>query len=361
MAFKAARGLDNQTIESPEFQVSRGVVERVANEGKSILTSDAQTEEWLSSRESVRALNLRAILAVPMLLKDECKGVVYVDNRIQTGIFSPKDIELLEGIAASAAIAIENARLYQIAVEKGRLERELQVAREVQSNLIPRETPDLPGWDFAALWHPARQVSGDFFDFIPLTNDRLGIVIADVTDKGMPAALFMAHARSVIRASVVAPNQPSDSIASANHLICTDPTEGMFVSLFYGQLDPTTNKLIFVNAGHNPPIHYIAATDELTELYRTGFPLGIEDGSEYTQGVAQINSGDVVLLYTDGVTEAMNNAGDLFEPRRLRKILIENKRSNASEIQAAINDAVFSFIGPIEPSDDVTFMVLKKG
>jgi len=131
MVFKAARGLDQETIESPEFQVSRGIVERVAREGKSILASDAQTDEWLSSRESVRALNLRAVLAVPIQLKEECKGVIYVDNRIQTGIFRPADTELLEGIGSSAAIAIENARLYQVAVEKGRLERELQVARDV--------------------------------------------------------------------------------------------------------------------------------------------------------------------------------------------------------------------------------------
>jgi sigma-B regulation protein RsbU (phosphoserine phosphatase) len=360
MAFKAARGLDHQTIESPEFQVSRGVIERVANEGKSILTSDAQTEEWLSSRESVRALNLRAILAVPMLLKDECKGVVYVDNRIQTGIFSPKDIELLEGIASSAAIAIENARLYQVAVEKGRLERELQVARDVQSNLIPRSTPDIPGWEFSALWHPARQVSGDFFDYIPLHENRLGIVIADVTDKGMPAALFMAHARSIIRASVVGPFQPSETIASANHLICTDPTEGMFVSLFYGQLDPIKGEMIYVNAGHNPPLHYKADTSELFELPLTGFPLGIEDGSQYKQGLVTIQSGDIVLLYTDGITEAMNPEGDLFEPARLRRVLLEHKHKSVQEIQSVINDAVFRFIGSNEPSDDVTLMVLKR-
>jgi len=360
MAFKAARGLDHKTIESPEFQVSRGVVERVANEGKSILTSDAQTEEWLSSRESVRVLNLRAILAVPMILKDECKGVVYVDNRIQTGIFSPKDIELLEGIASSAAIAIENARLYLVAVEKGRLERELQVAREVQSNLIPQSTPDLPGWEFSALWKPARQVSGDFFDFIPLPEDRLGIVIADVTDKGMPAALFMAHARSIVRASVMSPFQPAETIASANHLICTDPTEGMFVSLFYGQLDPAKGEIIFVNGGHNPPLHYRADSGKLVELARTGFPLGIEDGSEYGQGVAQIQSEDILLLYTDGVTEAMNHAGDLFETHRLRQILIRNKKASAQEIQSVINNSVSEFIGPIEPSDDITLVVLKR-
>jgi sigma-B regulation protein RsbU (phosphoserine phosphatase) len=360
MSFKAARGLDHQTIASPEFQVSRGVVERVANEGKSILTSDAQTDEWLRSRESVRALNLRAVLAVPIQLKEECKGVIYVDNRIQTGIFRPADIELLEGIGSSAAIAIENARLYQVAVEKGRLERELQVARDVQANLIPRTTPEIPDWEFAALWHPARLVSGDFFDFIPLPEDKIGIVIADVTDKGMPAALFMAHARSVIRASVVGPLPPAEAIASANHLICTDPTEGMFVSLFYAQLDPVKNELTYVNGGHNPPLHFHAASNELVELPRSGFPLGIEDGSTYRQGIITLEEGDHLVMYTDGVTEAMNATHQLFEKDQLRQILLQNKESNAQEIKSAIKEAVFDFIGPLDPSDDVTLVVIKK-
>jgi sigma-B regulation protein RsbU (phosphoserine phosphatase) len=360
MSFKAARGLDQQTITSPEFQVSRGVVERVANEGRSILTSDAQTDEWLSTRESVRALNLRAVLAVPIQLKNECKGVIYVDNRIQTGIFRPADIELLEGIASSAAIAIENARLYQVAVEKGRLEREIQLARDVQSNLIPRTTPQISGWDFAALWHPARQVSGDFFDFIPLQQGMFGIVIADVTDKGMPAALFMAHARSVIRASVIGLFPPAEGIALANHLICTDPTEGMFVSLFYAQLDPEKSELIYVNGGHNPPLYYRSASNDLIELPRTGYPLGIEDESDYGQGLIQLQKGDVLLMYTDGATEAMNEAYDLFGKDRLCKVLLEHKSAGTEEIQSSINNAISKFIGSTEPSDDVTLVVVKK-
>ena len=360
MSFKAARGLDQQTITSPEFQVSRGVVERVASEGRSILTSDAQTDEWLRSRESVRALNLRAILAVPIQLKEVCKGVIYVDNRIQTGIFRPADIELLEGIASSAAIAIENARLYQVAVEKGRLERELQVARDVQSNLIPRSTPRITGWDFATLWNPARQVSGDFFDFIPLPQDKIGVLIADVTDKGMPAALFMAHTRSIIRASVVGPYPPAEAIASANHLICTDPTEGMFVSLFYAQLDPIKGELTYVNGGHNPPLHYRSASDDLIELPRTGFPLGIEDGSAYGQGFMHFQNGDFLLMYTDGVTEANNPSYDLFGKDRLCQILLDHKSASAQEIQSAINNALFKFTRSKDASDDVTLVVLKK-
>jgi len=150
---------------------------------------------------------------VPLQLKGATRGVIYADNRLQAGIFTQADLELLSAIASSAAIAIENARLYQVAVEKGRMERELQVAREVQTSLIPRRTPDVDGWDFAARWKPALEVSGDFYDFIP-ADGRLGIVIADVSDKGMPAALFMALSRSIVRASVTPLHPPADAIGT---------------------------------------------------------------------------------------------------------------------------------------------------
>jgi sigma-B regulation protein RsbU (phosphoserine phosphatase) len=360
LAFKVARGLDRTTIESPEFEVSRGVVERVASECKPILTSDAQSDEWLGQRQSVRGLKLRAVLGVPLQLKGICIGVVYVDNRLQTGIFSQEDIDLLEGISSSAAIAIENARLYQLAIEKGRLERELQVAREVQSNLIPQKNPEITGWEFSASWQPARQVSGDFYDYIPLDETQLGIVIADVTDKGMPAALFMADSRSIVRASVSIPTHPANAISSANRLISADSANGMFVSLFYGKLDTESGKLTYVNAGHNPPYLYNAKLDSFSEFERTGLALGIESEAEFEQREIQLQHGDFILLYTDGVTEATNAEEDLYGKDRLASLLNQHRRSNVIKIKAAIEDAVTEFIGDISPSDDITMMLVKR-
>ncbi len=360
LAVKVARGLDRKTIESPEFEVSRGIVDRVVTECKAILTSDAQADEWLGQRKSVRGLKLRSVLGVPLQLKGECIGVVYVDSRIQTGIFSKEDIELLEGIASSAAIAIENARLYKVAIEKGRLERELQVAREVQMNLIPRSVPKLPGWEFAAWWQPARQVSGDFYDFIPLNETQLGIVIADVTDKGMPAALFMANSRSIIRASVSIPTQPANAIASANRLICADSANGMFVSLFYGKLDIESGNLTYVNAGHNPPYLYQAETETFSEFERTGLVLGIESEAEFKEQAVQLKQGDFILLYTDGVTEATNTEQDLYGKDRLLQLLYNHRKSSVNEVQAALEDSITEFIGDISPSDDITMVIAKR-
>ena len=156
MVFRAARGLDQHSIDDPKTQVSRRVIERVIREERPLLTSNAQDDARLSKSDSIMVLGLRSVLCVPLLLKGVILGIIYVDNRIQAGIFTPDHLDLLNSIAANAAIAIENARLYQVAVEKGRMERELQLAREVQTSLLPRDVPHLDGWDFAALWQPAR-------------------------------------------------------------------------------------------------------------------------------------------------------------------------------------------------------------
>lgn len=359
LGFRAARGLDQHTIDAPEFQVSRSVVERVAREGKPTLTSDAQNDAWLGSRTSVRVLGLRAILCVPMRVKDAPLGVIYVDNRLQVGIFSPQDLDLLTGIADSAAIAIENARLYQIAVEKGRMERELQMAREVQASLIPHETPKVPGWDFAALWRPAREVSGDFYDWIP-SEKRLGVVIADVTDKGMPAALFMANTRSLLRSVVVNPASPSEALAGVNRLLCADSTGGMFVTLCYLELDPSTGEVVYVNAGHNPPIYFHAATDGFSELERTAIPLGIEPEQGFGQGSLLMDSGDFILLYTDGVTEATNVAMEEFGIARLREAVSSGRRLDAPGLLSSVDGEVTSFAGPGARSDDITIAIVRR-
>ena len=283
LAFRVARGIDQRTIEDPSFQISRGVLAQVAAEGRPVLTSDAQHDDRFSMRQSIVSLGLRSILCVPLVVRDQVTGVIYVDNRLHAGIFMPADLELLTAIASSAAIAIENARLYQAAVETGRLERELQMARELQAGLIPHESPQAPGWEFVARWQPARQVAGDFYDFIPAAGDHIGIVVADVADKGMAAAIFMALTRSTVRASLAGAPSPADGIARANRLICADAAGGMFVTLFYAELDPLTGQLTYVNAGHDPAILCSNDRGRCTILERTGLVLGVDEDAVYTQ------------------------------------------------------------------------------
>jgi len=359
LVFPVARGMDQKTIDDPQFQISRSVVERVAREGQPILTSDAQSDDRFSMRRSVKALGLRSILCVPLRIQDQVSGVVYVDNRLQTGIFTQADLELLSAIASSAAIAIENARLYQVAAEKGRMERELQMARDVQASLLPRETPQVPGWEFAVRWQPAREVAGDYYDFIPLNAGQLGLVIADVSDKGMPAALFMALTRSIVRASVGHAPSPADGIAHANRLICADSTSGMFVTLFYALLILATGEITYVNAGHNPPLLYRADEDQLTQLMRTGMALGVVADSPFEQRTLHLNPGDFILLYTDGVTDATDAHLQDFGMERLQCVVLDYRRAPAVEIIAALEQAIHDFVGSTAPFDDIAIVVTR--
>lgn len=354
--FHAARGIDQQTIDTPEFHISRGLVARVAAEGQPLLTSDAQSDARLSMRHSVVNLRLRAILCVPMQFRDKLVGVIYVDNRLQAGIFTQADLELLTAVAASAAIAIDNARLYQLAIEKGRLERELQMARDLQRSLLPQHAPHIPGWTFIARWQPARQVAGDFYDFIPV-GDKLGLVIADVSDKGMAAALFMALSRSILRASL-SQAAPVDGITQANRLICADSANGMFVTLFYGLLDPTTGDLTYVNAGHDPPLLYQAAADQWRLLPPTGIALGIDETMTYQQRTIRLAPGDFLLLYTDGVTDAINSQQQEFGRDRLRQTAANQRRSSAADLVGALEQALYHFVGGTEPFDDITILLV---
>ena len=332
LAFRAARGMDQHTILDPMFQISLSVVHGVARQGQPVLTGDAQVDPRFSMRQSVKLLGLRSIVCVPLRIQERILGTIYVDNRIQAGIFSHDDLDLLNAIASSASIAIENARLYQVAVEKGRLERELQMARQVQLSLLPSEIPEMPGWEFAARWLPARQVAGDYYDFIPSHNGQLGLVVADVSDKGMPAALFMALSRSIVRASMDSSLSPAESIQRANRLICQDSTSGMFITLFYALLDLEAGHVAYVNAGHNPALFYQRSNhpgeSELSRLGRTGMALGVDIDTPYEHRTIALNPGDFLVLYTDGITDAENLQGHSFGMDRLENLVLAHRDRN---------------------------------
>jgi serine phosphatase RsbU (regulator of sigma subunit) len=364
LAFRAARGMDQHTILDPMFQISLSVVQGVARQGQPVLTGDAQVDPRFSMRQSVKLLGLRSILCVPLRIKERVLGTIYVDNRIQAGIFSQDDLDLLNAIASSASIAIENARLYKVAVEKGRLERELQMARQVQLSLLPSEVPVMPGWEFTALWLPARQVAGDYYDFIPGQNGQLGMVVADVSDKGMPAALFMALSRSIVRASMDRNLSPADSIQRANRLICQDSTSGMFITLFYALLDPQAGQMTFVNAGHNPALYFQRSKHPgqgaLHHLARTGMALGVEAETPYEQRVLALNPGDFLVMYTDGITDSVDLLGHSFGMDRLENLVLAHCEETAQQIGHTLESAIQDFTGGAPGFDDITLLILRR-
>jgi sigma-B regulation protein RsbU (phosphoserine phosphatase) len=360
LVFRAARGMDKTTVYDPQFQISHGVIGEVANRGQPILTSDAQHDDRFSARDSVTDLGLRSIMCAPLKVKEQLLGAIYVDNRLMAGIFNQDDLDLLSAIASSAAIAIENARLYQLAVEKGRLERELQLAYKVQSSLIPQKMPQVSGWDLAARWLPAREVAGDFFDFIHLNEGELGLAIADVVDMGMSAALFMAFSRSIIRASVLRGMTAKDGIVEANKLICEDPVYGMFLTLVYGTIQSGSGDLTYVNAGHNPPLLCCADQDKLCELTRTGMLLGVDETTSYQQETINLKSGDFILFYTDGVCDAINPQGEEFGLECMRRLLPENRQKPAEEIVSEVVDSIVTYTQSEDQYDDITILAAKR-
>ena len=364
LTFPVARGIDQVTITEPRFQVSRSVVEQVSRSGQPMLISDAQLDPRFSARQSIAILGLRAILCVPLIFKDRILGVIFIDNRIQAGIFSPSDMELLTAIASSAAAAIENARLYQLAVEKGRLERELQMARQVQVSMLPSQTPHIPGWEIAAFWQPARQVAGDYYDFVQFPDGQLGMIIADVSDKGMAAALFMATTRSIMRASLVQTTTLSDGMTQANRLLCNESTNSTFVTLFCARLNPKNGEITYVNAGHNPPIYYQnrsqGGAGQVVTLGRTGMAMGVDPELVYKEQVLRMRSDDFILFYTDGVTDENNEQGQLYGTDRLVSLLHELHTASAQDILAGIEASVHTFSGQSSPFDDITMILVKR-
>ena len=252
-----------------------------------------------------------------------------------------------------------------------RFEQELALAGEIQASFLPSELPEIPGWQLTATLEPARETSGDFYDVISLPNGRLGILVADVTDKGTGAALYMALSRTLIRTYALEyDTQPELAFGAAHRRILEDTNTNQFVTVFYGVLDPATGTLTYCNAGHNPPYLFCAASPrrggsaqngtEIQELDNTGLPLGLRMFKDMTweRRQVQLTPGDVLVLYSDGITEAQDLREDFFEEERLIEVAQANLGHSAGDMQEAIITQVHEFMGDAPQSDDITLMVL---
>ena len=250
--------------------------------------------------------------------------------------------------------------IYNQAVNYQRDAQELARAAEVQGSFLPDHIPQLEGWQIAVTLHPARQTSGDFYDFIPLVGGRTGILVADVADKGAAAALFMASSQSLIRtyAGEFIDN-PEMVLAAASRRILADTHAGLFVTVFYGVLDPNTGKLVYCNAGHTPSI-YLPENRKYLTLPRTGPPLGVSEGSQWDRSEIQLNPGDHLVLYSDGVTEAQNSDEEFFGENGLLLSLKHNRSVSAGLLRDAVLRDVHQFVGQAPQFDDITLMVLHR-
>ncbi len=300
-------------------------------------------------------------LVVPLVSQGELIGLLNLGPRLSDQAYSSDDRKLLDNLAAQAAPAVRVGQLVreqEVEVRaRERIEQELEVARLIQQNFLPKELPDLPGWQVAAYYRPARTVGGDFYDFIELPDGKVGLVVGDVTDKGVPAAMVMAATRSVLRASAQRVVDPGEVLERVNELLCPDIPPKMFVTCLYGVLDPATGVLRFANAGHNLP--FVRTESGPIELRATGMPLGLMTEMSYEVKEAVITPGESILLYSDGLTEAHNPSREMFGGPRLGA-LVGEEPAGTKLIDRLLSE-LESFTGAgWEQEDDITMVALRR-
>ena len=314
--------------------------------------------------DSPAVRDLRAagvVLVVPLVSQGELIGTLNLGPRLSEQEYSSDDRRLLASLAAQAAPAVRVAQLVQEqAAEiqaRERYEQELRVATLIQQQFLPRQLPDLPDWQVAAYYGPARAVGGDFYDFMELADGRIGIVVGDVTDKGVPAALVMARTHSILRGDAPRLVSPAKVLEHANELLVAEMPEKMFVTCLYLVLDPATGHVVYANAGHNLP--YVRTADGVVEFRATGMPLGLMPGMVYEEREAVIGPGDNVLLYSDGLVEAHDATGAMYGFPRLRTDLLSDLAG--SELIDELLDRLHAFTGQgWEQEDDITLVALRR-
>ena len=301
-------------------------------------------------------------IAVPLVGQGDLVGLLSLGPRLSEQDYSTDDRRLLSNLATQAAPAVRVAQLVQQqqaeARERERMEQELRVARLIQQTLLPKEIPAIEGWQLAAYYQPARAVGGDFYDFIPFEDGKLGLVIGDVTDKGVPAALVMATTRSILRGAAKQSSSPGEILEQANELLYPDIPPKMFVTCLYALLDPATGRLQYANAGHDLP--YRRHGSQVEELRATGMPLGLMPGMRYDEKEITLEPGERVLFYTDGLVEAHNSRREMFSFPHLRELVAEPTASDTTLIDFLVSE-LHRFTGDgWEQEDDVTLVTLER-
>jgi sigma-B regulation protein RsbU (phosphoserine phosphatase) len=353
---------DKQTLSEIRVKLGEGFVGHVAASGQVLNIKDAYNDERFNrSFDQSTGYRTESILTAPMRNpKQKIIGVVQVLNK-KGGPFTERDERMLVAMAAQAAISIENARLHAQEIRQQLMHQELKTAQTIQESFLPSGVPHYLGWDVAACWRPAHDVAGDFYDFQPLSDGRWSFVIADVCGKGVPAALFMALSVTVLRFAIDFGFTPQELLRHANRsLISFNQQSQMFATIFVGYLDFRTGFMQCSSAGHNPPLLYRAVTQTCEYVKIPGVIAGMFDSLEFLHKTIQLEPGDVLLLYTDGITEATNTADEEFGEARLEALIADNALCTAEKLVDVLIDAVTEFSGERGAFDDETLVVIKR-
>lgn len=353
-------GLSECAVRGGSFPVSASVSGRVLQGRESLLIQDMQREESLRLQASIIEQRVRSLLAVPLQTRDRVIGLLYLDSAGQAREFTREDLGLITVMANMAAVAIENARLAEVEERERRVRLEMEQAAAIQRMLLPAAPPSVAGLDIAAFSRPCHQAGGDYYDFFSRPGGRLGILVGDVSGKGMPAALLMASLQARVQVLLEEEEDPARLVQRLNRITAAHSPGNRFVTLFYGELDPGAGGLRYVNAGHNPPL-ILRADGAADRLEAGGLLLGILPHAAYEAGLARLDPGDTLLLYSDGVTDAAppGGAGE-FGEARLAEAAAAAGGLAAAEVLERVVDSVARFAGAVSGADDFTLIVVRK-
>ncbi len=356
LVIKAVHNLSSEYLSKGPIRLSKAEIDRIALSPRGFeyvrnLPSDPRV---LFPQESARE-GIVSMLSIGMRYKGRAIGVLRVYTA-QEQTFSPLQIDLLKAVAAQAAAAIENARLFQESLEAEALEKQVSMAAEVQQRMLPRQAPKIAGLDQATVYVPCFELGGDFYDLIPLPEDNLGLAIADVSGKGVPASLIMASVRAFLRAQVDNVYYLYEIVRRINAMLCRDTRPGEFVTLFYGVLDAKTHRLTYCNAGHPPAM--LLRDGCVSELGSENLVLGVDENEPYAQAIVDLLPGDTLLLYTDGLADAMNFNQEIFGRQRIVEAFAKGG-ATADTVAQNILWEMRRFVGLTRRSDDVTIVVVR--
>ena len=350
---EAVRGYDIGELTELHLKLGEGIIGHVALTGEPIISPDVRNDPMYFNARA----ETRSEMVAPIISNEEVIGVFDLESD-DLNAYSPDDLEVLMLLASQVAIIIEKVMLHEQLVEKKRLEGQLEVARQVQLELLPPSDPTLTGFDISAYNFPTEEVSGDYYDWVRIYEDQIGIVIADVAGKGVPAALLMAFLRASLRAATHIGYAPHISMSKVNYLLWESIERNQFVTAFYGLLDATNRTLVYANAGHNPPL-LLDADGSARFLEQGGLPLGMFRDSRYYEYYLTFSPGELLVLYTDGVTEAFNLQEEEFGRDRLVDSVRAARMLSAREMIDAVQRDIFEWTDGRGAHDDVTFFVIK--
>jgi len=350
---EAVRGYDIDELSDLHLKLGEGFLGSVALSRTPINSPDVRNDPvYINARDRTRSE-----MVAPIISNDEVIGVFDLESD-ELNAYSEDDLEVLMLLASQVAIIIEKVMLHEQLIEKKRLEGQLEVARQVQLELLPANDPEVRGYDISAYNFPTEEVSGDYYDWVRIYDDEIGIVIADVSGKGVPAAILMAFLRASLRAATHIGYATNISMAKVNYLLYESIERNQFVTAFYGILDASNKALSYSNAGHNPPL-LLKANGESSYLYNGEQPLGMFPRTRYHENHLLIEPGDIFVLYTDGATEAQNPSGEELGRERLEEAVKEHRDKPARELIASLQMEILEWTAGAGSNDDVTFFVIK--